>query len=81
MKDRKRTASVSAVEICELYVMDRNIFNRRLRSNVKIYDNLFKLCQQRLKETKAVEVVHNKAFDEDEVDDTNEFSNELLEME
>lgn len=64
MKDRKRIASVSAVEICELYIMDRNTFNRRLRSNQRVYNTLFALCQQRLKETKAIEALHSKSFDE-----------------
>lgn len=73
MKDRKRIASVSAVEICELYIMDRGTFNRRLRSNEKIYNALVYLCQKRLKETKAIEAIHKRSYEEhNEIIDVNE---------
>lgn len=66
MKDRKRLVAVVAVEICEIYILDRITFNRCIRSDEAVLTKIIQLCQQRIKQTKAIEALHKSHCEAEE---------------
>ncbi|KAJ3655964.1 hypothetical protein Zmor_015071 [Zophobas morio] len=61
-KDKRRTANIVAVEICEVYKLDRRIFRNCFRSNSSLYKILEEVAKERMEVTQMFEDVHAKTF-------------------
>ncbi|KAJ3655963.1 hypothetical protein Zmor_015070 [Zophobas morio] len=61
-KDKRRTANIVAVEICEVYKLDRRIFRNCFKSNSSLYKILEEVAKERMEVTQMFEDVHAKTF-------------------
>lgn len=60
MKDQKRIATVFAIEICEVYKLDRKGFRTCFTHCADIYKTIEQLAEQRLEKTVIIEELHKK---------------------
>lgn len=60
MKDQKRIANVLAIEICEVYRLDRKSFKTCFLNNPDLYRNLERVAQDRRERTMILEDLHKK---------------------
>lgn len=59
-KDQKRTADVIAIEICQIYRLDRKAFTSCIATHADVYDRIQNLADIRKEQTKLVEEIHKK---------------------
>ncbi|XP_044267528.1 potassium/sodium hyperpolarization-activated cyclic nucleotide-gated channel 1-like [Tribolium madens] len=61
-KDKRRTANIVAVEICEVYKLDRRAFKNCFKTNSELYKMLEDVANERMEITQMYEDVHTKTF-------------------
>lgn len=61
-KDKRRTANIVAVEICEVYKLERKAFKNCFKTNTKLYRMLEDVANERMEITQMFEDVHAKTF-------------------
>lgn len=59
-KDQKRTADVVAIEICQVYRLDRKAFITCIASHNEVYERLEYLANVRREQTRLIEELHKK---------------------
>ncbi|RZC37588.1 cNMP binding domain containing protein [Asbolus verrucosus] len=62
IKDKRRTANIVAIEICEVYKLDRRAFKNCFKGNLELLKMLEDVAIERLEITQMFEDVHVKAF-------------------
>lgn len=60
MKDQKRIANVIAIEICEVYRLDRKNFKTCFVNNVDLFRKVERIAQDRRERTLMLEELHKK---------------------
>ncbi|CAG9828955.1 unnamed protein product [Diabrotica balteata] len=71
VKGQKRSASISAVEICHIYRLKKSDFQKTLMKYRQIYQSIINTAELRLKETSHVEETYKKTlFEETYTDST-----------
>lgn len=60
MKDQKRIANVIAIEICEVYRLDRKNFKTCFVNNTELYKKIEKIAHERREKTLILEELHKK---------------------
>ncbi|XP_072377293.1 potassium/sodium hyperpolarization-activated cyclic nucleotide-gated channel 2-like [Diabrotica undecimpunctata] len=71
VKGQKRSASISAVEICHIYRLKKSDFQKTLMKYRQIYQSIINTAEMRLKETSHVEETYKKTlFEETYTDST-----------
>jgi CRP-like cAMP-binding protein len=61
-KDKRRTANIIALEICEVYKLDRKIFRNTFKASSQLFNMLEEVANERLEITQMFEDVHAKTF-------------------
>lgn len=61
-KDKRRTANIVAIEICEVYKLDRRAFKNCFKANSSMLAALEDVARERLEITQMYEDVHKKLF-------------------
>ncbi|XP_017777441.1 PREDICTED: potassium/sodium hyperpolarization-activated cyclic nucleotide-gated channel 1-like [Nicrophorus vespilloides] len=59
-KDQKRVANVVAIEICEIYRLDRRNFRNCFPTNSVFYKKIEQIAQERMEKTVLLEELHKK---------------------
>lgn len=59
-KDQKRTADVLAIEICQIYRLDRKPFLNCIATHDEVYNKLENLADIRKEQTRLIEELHKK---------------------
>lgn len=60
IKDQKRIATVVAIEICEVYKLDRRQFKQCFKSCPQVYKKMEELAERRLEITVVLEELYKK---------------------
>lgn len=66
-KEKRRTANIMALEICEIYKLDRRAFKNCFKKDTALYKILENVAIERLGVTKMFEEVHARTFMESNV--------------
>ncbi|CAH1367908.1 unnamed protein product [Tenebrio molitor] len=61
-KDKRRTANIIALEICEVYKLDRKVFRSIFKTSSQLFSMLEEVANERLEITQMFEDVHAKTF-------------------
>lgn len=61
--DHKIAANLVAIEICNVYIMEHDIFSYFMANEPQVMEKVFDTARKRIKETKAIDALHRKALD------------------